>query len=154
MKTKKHAAKTKGSAELTLKDRLSRLTYHRACQLLGPNGAQLIQQGSSHDGIDIERDVYLRGDLFRLRLRGAGGRGRDAVVTITAMAAARDRLRLNCTCCETMCAARWRGGFVGVGREDGAGPGRPSRRTATAGNHERTGVARPGSPRPPGTSAD
>ena len=31
--------------ELTLKDRLSRLTYAQACKLLGPDGNKLIVQG-------------------------------------------------------------------------------------------------------------
>ena len=103
MKTKTRVAKTKESGKLTLKDRLSRLTHYRACQLLGPTGPQLIRQGATHDDINIDRDVYFRGDLFRLKLRGAGDRGQDAVVTITAMAEAQNRLRFNCTACQTLC---------------------------------------------------
>ena len=103
MKTKTRNAKTKKSKKLTLKDRLSRLTYVQAVKLLGSEGPQLIRQGASYDDIDIERDVYFRGDLFRLKLRGAAGRGKDAVVTITAMAEARNRLHFNCTTCETVC---------------------------------------------------
>ena len=102
MKTKTRAAKTKKSKKLTLKDRLSHLTHYRACQLLGPDGQQLIRRGAAYE-IDIDRDVYFRGDLFRLKLRGAGGRGKDAVVTITTMAEAKNRLRFNCTACQTMC---------------------------------------------------
>lgn len=90
---------TKVSHRLTLTDRLSRLTFYRACQLLGPHGRELIQQGAAYDTIDLERDVYLRGDLFRLRLSAAGG----AIVTITAKTSARDRLHFNCTTCETVC---------------------------------------------------
>ena len=63
------------------------MTIRQACKLLGPHGEQLIRQGAAYDNIDIERDVYLRGDLFRLKLRGAGPRGETIVVTI-AMAAA------------------------------------------------------------------
>jgi superfamily II DNA or RNA helicase len=92
---------TKESRKLTLKDRLSRLTFVQASKLLGPAGAQWLRKGSTYDDIDVSRDVYLRGDLFRLRLRGAAGR--DAVVTITAMTTARDRLHFNCTACSTMC---------------------------------------------------
>jgi hypothetical protein len=102
MKTKTRP-KTKKSKKLTLKDRLSHLTYIRACRLLGPNGPQLIRQGAAFDNIDIDRDVYLRGDLFRLKLRGAGVRGKDAIATITTMAAAKNRLKLNCSACQTMC---------------------------------------------------
>jgi superfamily II DNA or RNA helicase len=102
MKTTARTAKTKESKKLTLKDRLSRLTYYRACQLLGPEGAQLIRRGATYE-IDIEHDVYFRGDLFRLKLPGAGARGKNIVATITAMAEAKNRLRFNCTACETLC---------------------------------------------------
>jgi superfamily II DNA or RNA helicase len=104
MKTKTRTAKTKHSGKLTLKDRLSRLTHYRACQLLGPAGPQLIRQGAAFDDIDVDRDVYFRGDLFRLKLRGVGAGGRDVVATITAMAGAKNRLRFNCTACEGLCA--------------------------------------------------
>lgn len=103
MKTKTRNAKTKKSKKITLKDRLSRLTYVQAVKLLGPEGPQLIRKGASYDDIDIDRDVYFRGDLFRLKLRGAAGRGKDAVVTITTMTEARNRLHFNCTDCETVC---------------------------------------------------
>jgi len=96
---------TKHSSKLTLKDRLSRLTLAQACRLLGPEGSQLIREGAKCDTIDIERDVYLRGDLFRLKLP-AYTTDADAapIVTITAMASARDRLKFNCTACQTTCA--------------------------------------------------
>ncbi len=64
MKTK---AKTNGRRELTLKDRLSRLTYVQACKLLGTEGERLIRHGGGYE-IDIDEDVYFGGDLFRLRL--------------------------------------------------------------------------------------
>lgn len=102
MKTKTRK-KTKESKKLTLKDRLSQLTYLQAAKLLGPDGQRLISKGAGYDNIDIERDVYLRGDLFRLKLRGVADRGKDAVVTITLMAEAKNRLRFNCTACETVC---------------------------------------------------
>jgi superfamily II DNA or RNA helicase len=105
MKTMVRAKKkTKQSKKLTLKDRLSRLSYVQAAKLLGPSGPQLIRQGASNDAIDIGRDVYFRGDLFRLRLRGAAPTGKDAVVTITTMAEAKNRLRFNCTACQTVCS--------------------------------------------------
>ncbi len=80
---------------LTLRDRLSRLTYLEACRLLGNDGRDLIKQGGTWE-VDIEEQVYLGEDLFRLKLP-------DAVVTITTMAEAKDRLRFNCTRCETVC---------------------------------------------------
>ena len=103
MKAATRKTKTKKSKKLTLKDRLSRLTYIQAAKLLGPEGQQLIRRGASYDNIDIDRDVYFRGDLFRLKLRGIGERGKDVVATITTMAEAKNRLRMNCTACETVC---------------------------------------------------
>ncbi len=100
MKTRSRATKVKKSKHLTLRDRLSRLNYLAARKLLGPEGDKLIQQGSKYD-IDIQRDVYLRGDLFRVKF--AGITGERAVASITMMAEATNQLKFNCTVCETMC---------------------------------------------------
>ncbi len=81
--------------ELTLKDRLSRLTYAQACRLLGSEGQRLLRRGGEFD-ISIDEDVYLGDDLFRLSLA-------DAVATITLMAGARQRLHWNCTRCDGAC---------------------------------------------------
>jgi superfamily II DNA or RNA helicase len=81
--------------QLTLKDRLSHLTYQQACKLLGAEGGRLIQHGGARE-VDIDRDVRLQGDLLRVRLNGA-------VVTITTMAEAPQRLHWNCTQCNTAC---------------------------------------------------
>ena len=95
--------KTKKSKKLNLKDRLSRLTYVSTCQLLGENGKRLLREGgATFDNIDIDRDVHLGDDLFRLKLRDYDLR-QDVVVTITTMASERNRLRWNCTNCETTC---------------------------------------------------
>jgi hypothetical protein len=82
--------------ELTLKDRLSRLTFYQACKLLGPDGNKLIMQGGKFDIPSVEENVYLGDDLFRLSVDGA-------VVTITLMAEARKRLHYNCNRCRTVC---------------------------------------------------
>lgn len=87
--------KNRRNRGLTLKDRLSRLTYRQACKLLGTEGESLIRQGGKYE-INIDEDVHLGGDLFRLSLP-------DAVVTITLMAQAKQRLHWNCTRCETTC---------------------------------------------------
>ncbi len=81
--------------ELTLKDRLSRLTYEQACRWLGPHGAQLIRAGGAFE-LDLEEDVYLGDDLLRVRVAGA-------VATITTMSAAPQRLHYNCTHCDEAC---------------------------------------------------
>ncbi len=86
---------TTAKRELTLKDRLSRLTFPQACKLLGPEGAKLIGLGGKHE-IELDERVHLGGDLFRLSFD-------DAVVTITTMAEARQRLNWNCTSCSGAC---------------------------------------------------
>ncbi len=94
----KQTKKTKKSSQLTLRDRLSRLTFAQACKLLGHDGQRLIQQGGKIDFEDVQSAVYLKGDLFRLRFQY-----HKAVVTITQVAGARSRLHWNCTACETAC---------------------------------------------------
>ena len=55
------------SARLTLKDRLSRLTFLEAAKLLGPEGKSLIQRNANLWDFKIAEDVFLGDDLFRLR---------------------------------------------------------------------------------------
>jgi len=86
---------TKPRHRLTLKDRLSRLTFTQACKYLGEEGRRLIQHGGQRE-INLDEQVYLRGDLFRLKFP-------EAVVTITLMADAKNRLHWNCTACEFPC---------------------------------------------------
>ncbi len=86
-----------------LPDKLSRITYTLACQLLGANGKSLIHQGSRFDQIDIEKDVFLGDDLFHLRLPEYAEAGEIPIVTITLMAEKRKRLNFNCTTCDKVC---------------------------------------------------
>ena len=86
---------TKPSNELTLFDRLSRLSFLQASKLLGPDGNRLLHAGGSHD-IDLEEQVELRHDAFRLRLNGA-------TVTISLSVAARDGLEWVCNICHLPC---------------------------------------------------
>jgi hypothetical protein len=86
---------TKASHRLTLKDRLSRLNFTQVCKLLGAEGRQLIQRGGKFE-IDLVEQVYLEGDLFRVKFD-------DAIVTVTLMADARDRLHWNCSACGWPC---------------------------------------------------
>src|SRR6516164_2430246 len=91
----------KPSEKLTLHDRLSRLTFEQACKLLGDEGRKLILQGSKRD-IDLEEDVYLGGDLLRVRMRGASGKA-DAITTLTLKADRKDRLHWSCDQCFRAC---------------------------------------------------
>ena len=86
---------TKTSSQLTLRDRLSQLGFQQACKLLGNSGKELIHKGANYE-IDVEEQVYLGDDLFRVKFP-------DAIVTMTLMAEAPDRLRWNCTSCRTTC---------------------------------------------------
>ena len=88
--------KTKKSKKLTLRDRLSRLTYVSTCQLLGETGKELLKHGAEYDNIDVDRDVYLGDDLFRLKLNDYDP-PQQPIVTITLMTSERNRLRWNCT---------------------------------------------------------
>ncbi len=92
---------TKPEHQLKLHDKLSRLTYLQAVKLLGENGKQLIQEGGKFE-IDIEQQVYLRGDLFQLKLP-IDVSGNTANVSITMIAEARNRLKWNCTRCNGPC---------------------------------------------------
>ena len=96
-------AKTRPSGRLSLKDRLSRLTFLEASKLLGPDGKKLIQRSANLWDFKIERDVYLGDDLFRLRFPGETVEGQPLVVTITLMAEALQRLHYNCTACSEAC---------------------------------------------------
>ena len=89
---------------LSLKDRLSRLTFTEACKLLGAEGKRLIQQSANLWEFKLADDVHVGEDLFRVRIPGEFDGGRPVVVTITLMAERRNRLHWNCTRCETACS--------------------------------------------------
>src|SRR3972149_567895 len=55
---------------ITLKDRLSHLTYRGACKLLGPEGDRLIRQGGKYH-IDIDEQVTVGLTLLRVNLSQA-----------------------------------------------------------------------------------
>jgi hypothetical protein len=95
--------KTRPSHRLTLRDRLSRLNYIQACKLLGEQGKQLLARGGEYDNIDIERDVYLRGDLLRVTLREAADDRGDVRVSLTILSERPGRLHWNCDHCEGLC---------------------------------------------------
>lgn len=80
--------------------RLARLTHYQACQLLGDEGAQLIMAGSKFE-IETERDVYLGGDLYRVRVGAECGQ--PAIVTVTLQSGRQKQLQVNCDQCEVGC---------------------------------------------------
>ncbi len=94
--------KTKKSHQLTLKDILSRLDYPQVVKLLGEEGTVFLRQGAQYE-IDVDNQVYLRGDLFRLKLPCASDTGDDVLVTIAKIASSRQRLHWKCDACDTLC---------------------------------------------------
>ena len=88
----------------TLRDRLSHLNFPQAGKLLGPEAKRLMRSGEKHlQHVDIDRDVYLRGDLFRLTLPHAGGKDQPVRVTITLRSDHLRRLCCNCDRCDGVC---------------------------------------------------
>ncbi|OYV78469.1 MAG: hypothetical protein B7Z73_19750, partial [Planctomycetia bacterium 21-64-5] len=86
---------TKASAELTLFDTLSRLSFARAAKLLGAEGSRLIMTGGKHD-IDIASQVEFDQQRFRLAINGSA-------VTLALSPTARDRLEWHCNTCDAPC---------------------------------------------------
>jgi superfamily II DNA or RNA helicase len=99
--TKSNGQKTKPTDRLTLRDRLSQLTFTDVCKLLGSDAKRLLKAGNAYE-VKFPEDVHLGGDLFRVNL-GYDNVGRPIVATVTLMAQARQRLHLNCTHCGTNC---------------------------------------------------
>src|SRR6266481_739282 len=95
---------TKKSSELTLIDKLSRLSYSQTLKLLGSDGPKLLRAGDRWD-FRIEEDVYVGENLFRLKFPLAAGESESArvAVTIRLMAECYDRLHWSCTACESLC---------------------------------------------------
>jgi ERCC4-related helicase len=93
---------TKPSNRLSFRDRLSHLTFLQACKLIAPWGRELILQGGKRE-VKLKEDVFLGGDLFRVRFPALGSNSTEAVATLTLKADARDRLEWNCTACDVAC---------------------------------------------------
>ena len=80
---------------ITLKDKLSHLSYIRACKLLGPQGKQLILEGGKYD-IDPLEQVTLNNRRFSLNLEGAE-------VEIVLDPKKPKRLKIGCSACAVVC---------------------------------------------------
>ncbi len=102
----KAAAKSKSDRSKKINvfhQRLGSLTYHQACQMLGDDGAKLIQSGARKFEIQSDRDVFLGGDLFRVRVEDASVDSGVAVATITLQSARAKQMQTNCDHCELPC---------------------------------------------------
>lgn len=80
---------------ITLKDKLSHLSYTQACKLLGPQGKQLILEGGKYD-IDPFEQVTLNSRRFSLNLN-------DARVDIVLDSHKPQRLKIGCSACPVVC---------------------------------------------------
>jgi len=90
---------TRNSSNLTLKDKLSRLTFAQACKLLAPNGSALISQGGKFT-IDIDQQVRLTKRQFRVEMDTPV----RSIVTIRLDKGASGKLSWHCSTSKTPCA--------------------------------------------------
>jgi len=86
---------TKPTDQLTLTDRLSRLTYAQACRLLGADAPALLRAGGAIE-IMLDDQVRIEGDRFLLELDGAR-------VVIGLASEGRLGLAWRCSACERAC---------------------------------------------------
>ncbi len=87
----------------TFHQRLASLTYYQACQLLGDDGAKLFRDAERLFTIEPDRDVFLGGDLFRVRVEGPAADDGLAISTMTLQSARKKQLQLNCDRCDVPC---------------------------------------------------
>lgn len=80
---------------ITLKDKLSHLTYLQACRLMGPQGKQLITEGGKYD-VDLFTQVSLSNNNFSLKVDGAR-------VDISLDPGKDQRLNIQCSACSGVC---------------------------------------------------
>ncbi|MEN8246526.1 MAG: DEAD/DEAH box helicase, partial [Thermodesulfobacteriota bacterium] len=80
---------------INLKDKLSHLSFTRACKLLGPHGKAHLIQGGKWE-IDLDEQVILKRDLFHLDLGEAG-------VTIRLDPARNHKIDIACSACTGPC---------------------------------------------------
>src|SRR6266849_2809699 len=97
------SSSAKQSTELTLIDKLSRLSYQQTLKLLGSDGPKLLRAGDKWD-FRIEEDVYLGEDLFRLRVPQPPSESElpPVAVTISLADTSYGRLQWHCTACESL----------------------------------------------------
>jgi superfamily II DNA or RNA helicase len=97
------AATTKGKKAVSFREQLSRLTFHQASRLLGDDGKELLTAGARKFELDPEHDVYLGGDLYRVRVPDRAVPGGKAIVVLTMISGKSHRLHLQCDQCACAC---------------------------------------------------
>ena len=104
--TKNRGAKRAGKKSVKssrFHQKLGALTYYQACRLLGDEGSRLIQQAGRTFDVVGDRDVYLGGDLYRVRVHDAEIEGGMAIATVTLSSDRKKGLAINCDRCEMPC---------------------------------------------------
>ncbi|TWU31196.1 DEAD/DEAH box helicase [Novipirellula artificiosorum] len=99
----KQSRAKKGAKVNVFHQRLGTLTYHQAVRLLGDQGPALLRGGAQAFEVQSDRDVYLGGDLFRVRVLDEELESGLAVATMTLNSGRDKQLHLNCNQCEVPC---------------------------------------------------
>jgi hypothetical protein len=81
--------------------RLASLTHYSAQRLLGEHAKNLLSASAKFD-IDTERDVFLGGDLYRVRVKDVE-LAKTVIATITLDSSRKRQLHLNCDHCQVSC---------------------------------------------------
>ncbi len=89
----------KPSAELSMRDRLSHLSFDEACRMLGPDGGRLLIQGGR---LELSSPDDLRIDDEQARIAWEPGRG-GVSSRIVFDPATRGRLKAECSACTNAC---------------------------------------------------
>ena len=93
--------RTKPSSALTMRDRMSHLTFEAACKLLGPRGKRLLLQGG---GLEIEAPEDLRiDDREAVVVWDKSDPARRATARLVLDPSSRSHLRAACTVCDGAC---------------------------------------------------
>lgn len=87
---------------LTLKDRLSQLSYRAACRLLGSDGADLLRKSAVFDVV-AAKHLTLVADSLHAKIIDPEVPGGIARVSIVEMTGRSNGLQLNCDHCRTTC---------------------------------------------------
>ena len=99
--------------------RLASLTYHQASQMIGAaDGARRMRPGNRFTEIDLDRGVYLGGDLLRVRMTNCDAKydgeedppersvrtgSEPTIVTMTMQSKRAKQITINCNQCDDLC---------------------------------------------------
>lgn len=88
----------------TLRDRLSHLNFAQACKLLGPDAKRLMRRGGELlQSVELDRDVCLRNNVFRLTLPDGAADGQAVHVALSVQSDRLGRICCTCDCCQGIC---------------------------------------------------